>query len=160
MSEPVTKRTVIFAVGLVLAGMAYATRASAQEDRGLWRAASTNAHAITGDIAIAEAKLTINFLVFPLAAIRRLKPVEVRAVFDADVSAGIEGTLYRLHVPPHQNIVRKNTLCGGEETQWMATYATGHTLKVAFFSGDDMPVFTFDTMQNATTLCGTYVYGR
>jgi hypothetical protein len=56
--------------------------------------------------------------------------------------------------------VKRNTLCGGEETQWMATYVTGRTLKVAFFSGDDMPVFTFDAMQNTTTLCGTYAYGR
>jgi hypothetical protein len=56
--------------------------------------------------------------------------------------------------------VRKNTLCGGEDTQWMATYVTRHTLRVAFFSGDDMPVFTFDAMQNATALCGTFTYGR
>ena len=140
--------------------LACATRASAQEDRGYWRAASSNAHAVTGDIAIAEAKVTINFLVFPVAAIRRLKPVEVSAVFDADVNAGIEGTLYRLHVPPRQYISRKNTLCGGEETQWMATYATGRTLKVAFFSGDDMPVFNFGAIENSTSLCGTYVYER
>jgi len=132
---------------LLLAGVVCsAARVSAQEDRGYWRAASTTAFAVTGDITIGEAKVTLNFATFPLAAIRRLKPVEVSAVFDADVNAGIEGTLYRLS--------------GGEETQWMATYATGHTLKVTFFSGDDMPVFTFDAMQNTTTLCGTFVYGR
>ena len=146
---------------LVLAGaLCSAARMRAQEDRGLWSATSTNARAITGNIAIAEAKVTINFLTFPLAPIRRLKPVEVSAVFDADVSAGIEGTLYRLRVPPGKYIVKRNTLCGGEETQWMATYVTGHTLKVAFFSGDDMPVFTFDAMQNATALCGKFTYGR
>jgi len=148
-------------VSIVLAGaVCLAARVSAQEDRGLWSATSTNAHAITGDITIGEAKVTLDFNTFPLAPIRRLKPVEVSAVFDADVSAGIEGTLYRLRVPPGKYIVKRNTLCGGEETQWMATYATGHTLKVAFFSGDDMPVFTFDAMQNTTTLCGTYSYGR
>lgn len=146
---------------VVLAGaVCSAARLSAQEDRGLWSATSSNAHAITGNIAIAEAKVTINFLTFPLAVIRRLKPVEVSAVFDADVNAGIEGTLYRLHVPGAQNFLHKNTLCGGEETQWMATYVTGHTLKVSFFSGDDMPVFTFDAMQNTTTVCGSFVYGR
>lgn len=147
-------------VMLVLVGLCMAARVSAQEDRGLWSAASKSAHAITGDISIGEAKVTINFATFPLAQIRRLKPVEVSAVFDADVNAGIEGTLYRLRVPPGQYIVKKNTLCGGEETQWMATYATGHTLKVAFFSGDEMPVFTFDAMQDTTTLCGKFVYGR
>ena len=98
--------------------------------------------------------MTINFLTFPLAAIRSLKPVEVSAVFDADVSAGIEGTLYRLNMPAAQYILRKNTLCGGEETQWMATYATGHTLKVAFFSGDDMPAFTFDAIQTRRRCAG------
>ena len=155
-----TKWTAKFAVGLVMVGLSLAARAAAQEDRGLWSATSTNAHAVTGDITIGEAKVTLNFATFPLALIRRLKPVEVSAVFDADVNAGIEGTLYRLHVPPGKYIVKKNTLCGGEETQWMATYATGHTLKVAFFSGDEMPVFTFDAMQDTTTLCGKFVYGR
>jgi hypothetical protein len=145
---------------LVLAGVVCSAAARAQEDRGFWRSASTNALAVTGDITIGEAKVTLNFAMFPLAQIRRLKPVEVSAVFDADVNAGIEGTLYRLHVPPGKFIVRKNTLCGGEETQWMATYVTGRTLKVAFFSGDDMPVFTFDAMQNATALCGKFTYGR
>ena len=155
-----TKGTAIFAAGLVLAGVVCSAAARAQEDRGLWSAASSNAHAITGDITIAEVKVTLNFAAFPLAQIRRLKPVEVSAIFDADVNAGIEGTLYRLHVPGGQNFVRKNTLCGGEDTQWMATYVTGHSLRVAFFSGDDMPVFTFDAMQNSTALCGKFTYGR
>jgi hypothetical protein len=157
----VTKRTVIFALGLVLARvLCLAAPAHAQEDRGLWRAASANALAITGDITIGEAKVTLNFLTFPLAQIHRLKPVEVSAVFDADVNAGIEGTLYRLRIPGAQHLVKKNTLCGGEDAEWMATYVTGRTLKVAFFSGDDMPLFTFDAMQNTTTVCGSFVYGR
>jgi hypothetical protein len=148
-------------MGVVLAGVVCsAARVCAQEDRGLWSATSTNAHAITGDITIAEAKVTLNFIAFPLARIRRLKPVEISAVFDADVNAGIEGTLYRLRISGRQNFAHKNTLCGGEDAQWMATYATGRALRVAFFSGDDMPVFTFDTMQNATTLCGKFTYGR
>jgi hypothetical protein len=156
------RKIALRSAGLVLAfGAVFgAAAARAQEDRGLWKSASTDARAITGDIAIGETKVTLNFLTFPLAQIRRLKPVEVSAVFDADVNAGIEGTLYRLHVPAAQYITKKNTLCGGEITQWMATYVTGRTLKVAFFSGDDMPVFTFDAMQNTTTLCGTYAYER
>jgi hypothetical protein len=146
---------------VVLAGvLCVAAPMSAQEDRGLWNAASTDAHAITGDITIGEAKVTLNFIAFPLARIRRLNPTEVSAVFDADVSAGIEGTLYRLRIPGAQNFLHKNTLCGGEDTQWMATYATGRTVKVAFFSGDDMPVFIFDAMQSATALCGKFTYGR
>ena len=93
-------------------------------------------------------------------AIRTLKPVEVSAVFDADVSAGINGMLYRLKVPAGQRFLHKNTLCGDEDTQWMATYVTGHTLEVAFFSGDDMPVFTFDAISKSPALCGTFAYSR
>jgi hypothetical protein len=148
------------AAGLVLACvLAGGTQAKAQE-QGYWRAASTNATAITGDITIDGSKVTIDFFVFPLAAIRKLKPVEVSSVFDADVNAGIEGMLYRLKVAPGQRFQHKNTLCGDEETQWMATYVTGHTLSVAFFSGDEEPVFTFDAMQGAATKCGVFTYAR
>jgi hypothetical protein len=136
------------------------TAAQAQEDRGYWRAASSNANAITGDISIGELKMSINYVTFPLAPIRRLKPIEVSAAFDADVDAGIEGSLYRLKVPPAQRFLHKNTLCGDDETEWMATYARGHTLQVAFFSGDDEPVFTFDAVQKSSALCGVYSYAR
>ncbi len=143
-----------------MCGAASAPAAHAQEDRGYWRAASSNARSITGDVQIAELKLAINYVMFPLAPIRRLKPAEVSAVFDADVNAGIEGSLYRLKVPPWQRFLHKNTSCGEEETQWMATYVTGRTMQVAFFSSDEMPVFTFDAVQNSSALCGTFVYAR
>jgi hypothetical protein len=149
------------AIALVLGLAAVCgTVAQAQEDRGYWRAASSNANAITGDISIGELKMSINYVTFPLAPIRRLKPIEVSAAFDADVNAGIEGSLYRLKVPPAQRFLHKNTLCGDDETEWMATYARGHTLQVAFFSGDDEPVFTFDAVQKSSALCGVYSYAR
>ncbi len=134
--------------------------AGAEPDQGYWRAASSAATSITSDITIGKEKLTIDFIAYPLAPIRALKPVEVSAVFDADVNAGINGTLYRLRVPAMQRFEHKNTLCGDEDTQWMATYVTGKTLEVAFFSGDDMPVFTFDAISKSTTLCGTFAYSR
>ena len=146
----------VAAAGMVLA----CSLASSAQDKGYWRAASTETVKMTGDISISELKVTINFAAFPLAPIRRLKPVEVSAVFDADVNAGISGDLYRLRVPASKYIEKRNTLCGGEETQWMATYVTGRTLRVAFFSGDDMPVFTFDAISKSTTVCGTYTYTR
>jgi hypothetical protein len=151
------KIRILIAAALMLAS---ALACAAQEDRGYWRAASSNANAITGDLNIAELKVAINYITFPLAPIRRLKPAEVSAVFDADVSAGIEGSLYRLKIAPGQRFMHKNTLCGDEETQWMATYVTGRTMQVAFFSGDDMPVFTFDAVQKSSDLCGTFVYAR
>jgi hypothetical protein len=33
-------------------------------------------------------------------------------------------------------------------------------LKVAFFSGDDAPLMTFEALQKSTDLCGTYTYVR
>jgi hypothetical protein len=136
-----------------------AVAASAQ-DGGAWRAASTNAVSITSDIAIGKDKLAIDYFTYAIAPIRPLKPVEVSAVFDADVNAGISGMLYRLRIPAAQRFLKKNTLCGDQDTQWMATYVTGHTLEVAFFSGDDMPVFTFDAISKSTALCGTFAYAR
>jgi len=152
------KKRMLFGVvvSLLLAG---AVAASAQ-DGGGWYAASTNAISITGDIAISKGRVPIDFISYPLAPIRTLKPVEVSAVFDADVNAGISGMLYRLKIPAAQRFLKKNTLCGDEDTQWMATYVTGKTLEVAFFSGDDMPVFTFDAISKSTALCGTFAYSR
>jgi hypothetical protein len=148
------------AAGMMLAvSVVGAARANAQ-DGGAWSATSTNARSITSDITIFKDRVSIDYLIYPLAQIRTLKPVEVSAVFDADVNGGISGMLYRLDIPGGQRFLHKNTLCGGEATQWMATYVTGHTLEVAFFSGDDMPVFTFDAISKSTDLCGTFGYGR
>ena len=146
----------VLAAGALLAGAV----AGAAQDGGAWRAASTTATSITSDIAIGKGKLTIDFLTYPLAPIRTLKPVEVSAVFDADVNAGINGMLYRLRIPARQRFLKKNTLCGSEDTQWMATYVTEHTLEVAFFSGEDMPVFTFEAISKSSALCGTFAYSR
>lgn len=132
----------------------------AAQDRGAWRAASPEAQAITGDIALSNGKVTIDYYTFVSAPIRALKPVEVSAVFDADVNAGISGELYRVTVPARQRFERKNTLCGEDDTQWMATYVTGRTLQVAFFSGEEMPVFTFDAISNSPYRCGTFRYTR
>ncbi len=145
---------------VLLAGAAAGAVLANAQDGGAWRAASTNAIAITSDIAIGKDKLSIDYLMYPLAPIRPLKPVEVSAVFDADVNAGISGMLYRLKIPAAQRFLKKNTLCGDQDTEWMATYVTGHTLEVAFFSGDDMPVFTFDAISKSTALCGTFAYTR
>jgi hypothetical protein len=143
-------------VGSLLAGC---LSAPAQE-AGAWRASSSTAESITGDIAISEAKLFINFSAFPAARIRALEPGEVSAVFDADSSAGARGSLYRLDIPGSKKFMHHNTLCGSEDTQWMATYVEGRSLHVAFFSGQKMPVFTRDAISNSTDLCGTFSYAR
>ncbi len=152
------KKRMLF--GVVASLLLAAAVAGAAQDQGGWYAASTTATSITGDIAISKDRVSIDFISYPLASIRTLKPVEVSAVFDADVNAGISGALYRLRVPARQRFLHKNTLCGDEDTQWMATYVTGKTLEVAFFSGDDMPVFAFDAISKSTDLCGTFAYSR
>jgi hypothetical protein len=132
-----------------------------QQDKGYWRAASNTAAKITGDISISDSKLTINFHSYPLASIRKLQPAEVSAVFDADVNAASPGALYRLKIPAALRFMHHNTLCGTDETQWMATYLSdSKSLEVAFFSGDEMPVFTIDKISNSSNLCGTYSFVR
>jgi hypothetical protein len=142
-----------------LAPLALSSALRAQ-DTGYWRAASNNALAITGDIHISADKLTINYANFPLAQIRTLKPAEASAVFDADNNGSIRGNLYRLNVPADRRFLHHNTLCGSDDTQWMATYGSGRTLQVAFFSGAEMPLLTVDALAHAEYLCGTFSYVR
>jgi hypothetical protein len=130
------------------------------QDKGMWRAESSTAQSITGDIALSDEKLTINFTGFVVAQIRRLEPGEVSAVFDADSGAGGSGSLYRLNIPAAKKFMHRNTLCGTEDTQWMATYVAGRTLKLAFFSGPKAPEFTLNAIANSTELCGTFSYVR
>jgi len=133
---------------------------SPAQDKGGWRAASSTASAITGDIAILDDKLSINLTAFTIAEIRKLEPAEAAAAFNADSHAQGSGNLYRLSVPAAKRFLHHNTLCGAEDTQWMATYAQGRELQIAFFSGTKMPVFTPDALANSTDLCGTFSYSR
>jgi hypothetical protein len=132
----------------------------AAQDKGYWRASSTNAKAITGDVSIGDNKVFINFLTFGIAQARTLGPAEVAAAFDADVNAGGNGELYHLNVPAERRFLHHNTLCGTEQTQWMATYVSERTLQVAFFSGQNPPVLTMDALQNSTEICGIFTYSR
>jgi hypothetical protein len=132
--------------------------AAAQE--GTWRAASSTAQSITGDVTLSDERLWINFSAFTIAQIRDLEPGELSAVFEADNRAGGKGSLYRLIIPGSKRFMHKNALCGSEDTQWMATYAAGHSLRLAFFSGQKMPVLTPDAIANSTDLCGTFAYVR
>ena len=130
------------------------------QDKGYWRAASSTAKSITGDLALSEEKVAINLSNFTIARIRDLKTAEVAAVFDVDSKAGGNGSLYRLSVPSSKTFLRRNTLCGSEDTQWMVTYAAGRTLDVAFFSGQNPPVFTPEAIANSTEVCGRFSYTR
>jgi hypothetical protein len=130
------------------------------QETGPWRAASKTAESITGDVALSDSRMAINFATFPIARIRDLDPGETTSVFDADASAGAKAHLYRLNIPADRKFLHKNTLCGTEDTQWMVTFVEGRSLHVALFSGTKMPVFTPEAIANTTDLCGTFMYAR
>jgi hypothetical protein len=136
------------------------SHSAAAQDKGPWRASSSEAKAITGDISISDARLFINFAGFTIAQIRTLTPAEAAAAFDADPSTPGGGNLYRLSIPADKHFQHKNTLCGSDETQWMATWASGAGIRVAFFSGPNIPVLTLEALNNSSNVCGNYSYVR
>jgi hypothetical protein len=153
-------KKLVIAIAAVLA-LPGAVQCMAQaRDKGYWRAASNTAASITGDIGIADGTMSLNFKKYPLAPIRSLQSAEVSAAFDADASTAGPGTLYRLRVPASVRLLKHNALCGTDDTEWMATYVAGKSLQVAFFSGADEPMFSFDAIANSTHLCGTYSFVR
>jgi hypothetical protein len=145
---------------LIAASVLTCCMSVAAQEKGNWRAASSTAQSITGDVALSDEKISINYTGFVIARIRGLEPSEMSAAFDADSGAGGSGSLYRLSIPASKKFMRRNTLCGSEDTQWMATYVTGRSLHLAFFSGQQAPVFTLDAISNSTDLCGTFSYVR
>ncbi|QNI35056.1 hypothetical protein H7849_18090 [Alloacidobacterium dinghuense] len=130
------------------------------QELGYWRAAGSSAQTVTGDVGFSDAKIAINFYTFPIVRARDLEPGEVSSVFDADSNSGHKGHLYKLNIPATRKFMHKNTLCGAEDTQWLATYVEGNSLNLAFFSGEKAPVFTLDAISNSSHLCGTYTYAR
>jgi hypothetical protein len=134
--------------------------AAAAQDKGAWRAVSTTAASITGDVAFGDEKITINLDTFPIAQIRPLTAAEATALFNADAGAAGKGNLYRVNIPAAKKFLHKNTLCGGEATQWIATYVSGRDLQLALFSGQTMPIMSAEALANTTSLCGTFSYTR
>jgi hypothetical protein len=145
-------------LGLGLAAMC-CLAATAQE-RGDWRAASSTAKGVTGDVAFTETKMFLNFSGYTIAQIRSLTGPEMSALFHAEEGTSGTGSLYRTDIPGEKRFLHKNTLCGSEDVQWVATFVSGKTLQVALFSGAAMPKLTADDLANATNLCGTYGYVR
>ncbi len=157
-AEEMKRETLLsYVVGLVLV---CCVMASAQ-DKGNWRAVSSTAKSITGDVGLTDEKVAINFSSFTIARLRGLQAAEASALFDADNSGGGGiGTVYRLSIPATKVFLHKNTLCGTEETQWMVSYAAGRSLHLAFFSGATPPVLTLEALANSSETCGTFSYVR
>ena len=134
--------------------------AAIAQDHGYWKALSTTARGVTGDITLSDEKLTMNFSPVTIAEIRPLTPEESSAVFDLQPDQQGAGKLYRLNVSAKKTFLHRNTLCGAEDTQWFLTFVSGKTLQTAFFSGGTMPTLTREAVGNTTTLCGTYSYSK
>jgi hypothetical protein len=147
-------------LGIVLGSVLVCCMTAGAQEKGNWRAASSTARSITGDVTLSDERILINFSIFPIARIRSLGRDEMGAAFDADSNAAGTGSLYRLSVPASKRFLHKNTLCGSDDTQWMATYVSDRSLQLAFFSGQKPPVLTMDAITNSTNLCGIFSYGR
>ena len=137
-----------------------AAAAAQSQDKGYWRAASNTARSITGDVSLGDEKIIINFVGFPMVKVRNLEKAEISAVFDVDSTAIGDGALYHLNIPASKKFLNKNSLCGAEDTQWMVTYVSGRSMRLALFSGQKAPTFTFNAISNSTDLCGTFEYAR
>ena len=129
----------------------------AQQERGAWRAVSNTARSITGDVALTDERISINYTSFTMARQRTLTTAELSALFETE---GGSGNLFRLDIPAAKRFVKKNTLCGSSDVQWLATYVEGKELRLAFFSGGKAPVLTAEGLANSTDLCGIYTYAR
>ena len=140
--------------GLMLCGSGLA------QENGVWRAASTSAKSITGDVQFSGEKLYINYSGFIIAQLHSLSPSEAAAVFDADSNAPVIGNVYRTDIPATKKFLHHNQLCGSEDTQYIVTYVNGHELQMAFFSGAAMPTLTAEALTSSQNLCGTFVYER
>ena len=128
------------------------------QEQGAWRASNSTARSITGDVDINGEKLMINLVRFPVSRVRALEPAELSAAFDADTHTPGAGSLYSVNISGGKQFLNHNTLCGSERIFWMATYAQGHSLKLAFFSGQKPPAFTLEALANSSDLCGTFLY--
>jgi hypothetical protein len=132
---------------------------SQRAGRGGWYAASTNAISITGDIAISKGKF------------RSTSSVSAGADSHVEAGGGERGVRRRCERGDQRDALPAEdpggaALSAKEHFVRGRGYAVdgdlryGHTLEVAFFSGDDMPVFTFDAISKSTALCGTFAYSR
>lgn len=147
-------------LGAALACTIVCATAILAQDQGYWRAESSNAKSITGDVSFSSYKISINFSTFTIAQIRALKPDEARTLFNADDPTAGAGNLYRLNIPSTRRFAHHNTLCGDVDTDWVITYVQGRTLQLAFFSGPSIPTLTPEALNSNARVCAVLSYQR
>src|ERR1700756_4766322 len=99
-------------LGLILACCA----SGAAQEQGVWRASSSSARTVTGDVSLGDAQFLVNFYNFPIVRARDLASGELSAVFDVDSNSSAKGHLYRLNISATKKFLHKSGLCGGEDT--------------------------------------------
>src|ERR1700744_2425803 len=78
------------------------------QEAGLWRAASKTAQSVTGDVAISDTRISIDFSTFDIVRARDLEPAEVSSVFDTDSGASKKGHLFGLNIAASKKFMHKN----------------------------------------------------
>jgi hypothetical protein len=137
--------------------MLAASSARAASVNEQWKAASTTATSITGDITISANRITFgNGTSLPLAAAGRVPD------FKIDVGKPVSATLFRVTAPEDPVLLSGHRLCGGEPPHpvtfiavWRPAHVRGSVdlRTVAAFSGGEQP-----TRAGGPDFCGTYIY--
>src|ERR1039457_1555963 len=99
MPAPVPQRVATTLRTAIAASFLICSLALAAQEKGAWRAASSNARSITGDVALSDEKIAINFSPFTMVRVRALEKSELSAAFDADPNTSGGGSVYRLNIP-------------------------------------------------------------
>ena len=117
-----------------------------------WKAASTTAISITGDITISANRITFgNGTSLPLAIAGRVPD------FKIDAGKPVSATLFRVTAPDDPVLLSGHRLCGGEPPHpvWRPVHLRGSVdlRTIAAFSGGERP-----TRAGGPDFCGTYIY--
>jgi hypothetical protein len=123
----------------------------------MWRAASTTASSVSGDVTFAPSKIQFqNGQSLPLAVIGRVKNFQA-------TGEAVDATVYRVTAPADLRLLNGNHLCGGGGHSQAVTYIVvwipeappggAPARSMAAFSGKDQPRSDGDP-----AACGTYNY--
>ena len=142
---------------LVATTMLAASSARAASVNEQWKAVSTTAISITGDITISANRITFgNGTSVPLAAAGRVPD------FKIDVGKPVSATLFRVTAPDDPVLLSGHRLCGGKPPHpvtFIAVWRPAHPRggvdlrTIAAFSGGERP-----TRAAGPDFCGTYIY--
>jgi hypothetical protein len=141
-------------VTIAMLAAASARGASVNEQ---WKAASTTAISLTGDITISANRITFgNGTSLPLAIAGSVPD------FKIDVGKPVSATLFRVTAPADPVLLAGHRLCGGEPPHpvtfiavWRPVHLRGSVdlRTIAAFSGGERP-----TRAAGPNFCGTYIY--